>query len=96
MNRRFLKSRTPTWRWTPFAAVTSAVLAAAPAGPAAGQVSFADLDRLLRAVRPQPGESPWREIDWLTDVTEARSRSVAEDKPVLVFTAADGSPLGRT
>lgn len=56
----------------------------------------ADFDRLFELIKPQPGESPWREVEWFTDVTEARSRSVAEDKPLVIFTAADGSPLGRT
>jgi hypothetical protein len=55
-----------------------------------------DLDRLLTEIKPQRGESPWREIPWLTNVTEARRRAVAEDKPIIIFTAADGSPLGRT
>jgi len=47
-------------------------------------------------MKPQPGESRWREIPWLTDISEARRRAVAEDKPLVIFTAADGSPLGRT
>ncbi len=55
-----------------------------------------DLERLHALIKPQPGESPWREIAWLTNVTEARQRSVAENKPIVIFTAADGSPLGRT
>jgi hypothetical protein len=55
-----------------------------------------EIDRLLTVIKPQAGESPWREIDWLTNVTEARQRAIAEDKPLVIFTAADGSPLGRT
>ena len=55
-----------------------------------------DLETLSAMIKPQPGESPWREIRWLTDVTEARRLAVAEDKPLVIFTAADGSPLGRT
>ena len=55
-----------------------------------------DLNRLLGVIKPQTGESPWREIAWMTDVTEARKRAVAENKPLVIFTAADGSPLGRT
>lgn len=54
------------------------------------------LDALFQSIHPQPGESPWREVPWLTDVTEARQRAIAEDKPLIFFTAADGSPLGRT
>lgn len=53
-------------------------------------------DLLLEAIEPQQGESPWREIPWLTNISEARRRAVAEDKPLIIFTAADGSPLGRT
>lgn len=55
-----------------------------------------EFDRLLATVKPQQGESPWRDIPWLTNVTEARRKAVAEDKPLVIFTAADGSPLSRT
>lgn len=59
-------------------------------------LSHGQLKQLLPMIKPQPGESPWREINWITNVTEARERSLAEDKPIVIFTAADGSPLGRT
>ena len=55
-----------------------------------------DFDRLYATIKPQPGESPWREVAWVTNITEARRRAIAEDKPLIIFTAADGSPLGRT
>lgn len=55
-----------------------------------------DFGRLQAAIKPQPGESLWRDIPWLTSVREARERSVREDKPIVIFTAADGSPLSRT
>lgn len=55
-----------------------------------------DVSRLHEAIKPQPGESPWRQIPWMTSIRAARARSVAEDKPIVIFTAADGSPLGRT
>ena len=54
------------------------------------------IQTFLTAVKPQPKESPWREIAWVTNITEARRRAVAEGKPLVIFTAADGSPLGRT
>jgi hypothetical protein len=76
-----------------FAVLSSTNLTAEPTLQA---IPVADFGRLFEMIRPQPGESPWREVDWLTDVTEARRRSVAEDKPLVIFTAADGSPLGRT
>jgi hypothetical protein len=60
------------------------------------EISSADFDRLLAAIKPQRGESPWREIAWLTNVTDARRRASAENKPLVIFTAADGSPLSRT
>ncbi|HMF19837.1 MAG TPA: hypothetical protein VKE98_21710 [Gemmataceae bacterium] len=63
---------------------------------AAPEIAAGDFDRLLAAIKPQPGESPWREIPWLTNVTEARRKASAENKPLVIFTAADGSPLSRT
>ena len=60
------------------------------------KIPEADLDRLMGAVKPGAQESPWREIDWITNITQARRRAVAENKPLVIFTAADGSPLGRT
>lgn len=81
--------------------LTHSLLAAAAVLPSATLLANeplppAELDRLLTVIKPQSGESPWREINWLTDVTEARQRAIAEDKPLVIFTAADGSPLGRT
>jgi hypothetical protein len=73
--------------------VTATIL---PSLPANEPLPLAELERLLTVIKPQAGESPWREINWLTDVTEARQRAIAEDKPLVIFTAADGSPLGRT
>ena len=60
------------------------------------EIPAKQFEPLLKTIRPQKGESPWRDIKWLTNVTEARRRAMAEDKPLLFFTAADGSPLGRT
>jgi hypothetical protein len=59
-------------------------------------IPHSELDRLLVAIRPQPAESPWREIRWLTSIREAREQAAREGKPIVVFTAADGSPLART
>lgn len=80
-----------------FALLLVAVAAfSARAQDARPQIPHSDLHRLLTEIKPQPGESPWREIVWLTSVTEARRRAAAEDKPIVIFTAADGSPLSRT
>jgi hypothetical protein len=69
---------------------------AAPGGERIAPIPMEDFARLLAEIKPQPAESRWREIPWLTDISEARRRAVAEDKPLVIFTAADGSPLGRT
>ncbi|MBI3854608.1 MAG: hypothetical protein HY293_02830 [Planctomycetes bacterium] len=66
------------------------------ARPAVPEIAPEDFARLHDAIRPQPGESPWREIEWMTSIRGAREKAAAEGKPVLVFTAADGSPLART
>ena len=58
-------------------------------------IPAADFERLAALIKPQRGESPWRDIAWLTSVTEARKKAAAEGKPIVIFTAADGSPLGR-
>ena len=68
----------------------------AQAGPQVPEIKPDDFARLQAAIRPQADESPWRDIDWMTSIRAARQRAAAEDKPVLVFTAADGSPLART
>ena len=55
-----------------------------------------DFSRLHEMIRPQPGESPWLDIEWMTSLRGARERAAAVGKPVLVVTAADWSPLART
>jgi hypothetical protein len=60
------------------------------------EIPDGEFHRLFAAIKPQFGESPWREIPWLTNVTEARRKALAEDKPIVILTAADGSPLSRT
>jgi hypothetical protein len=60
------------------------------------EIPASDFQRLYAAIKPYRGESPWREIPWVTNISEARRRAVAEDRPLVIFTAADGSPLART
>ena len=72
------------------------LVGAVQAGPAVPEIKPDDFARLQAEIRPQPGESPWRDIDWMTSIRGARMRAAAEGKPILVFTAADGSPLART
>ena len=64
--------------------------------PTPPEIASEDFTRLQAAIRPQAGESPWREVAWMTSIRGAREKAAAEGKPILVFTAADGSPLSRT
>jgi hypothetical protein len=46
-------------------------------------------------IKPMPGQFAWREeIPWLTSIQEARLKAAAEEKPLLIWIAADGQPLG--
>jgi hypothetical protein len=76
--------------------VILALLAFSACGLNARPQSKQEFLRIHSLIKPQPGESPWRQINWLTSVSEARQRAATENKPILIFTAADGSPLGRT
>jgi hypothetical protein len=51
--------------------------------------------RLHALIKPQMGESQWARISWLTNLDEARRRSVAEDKPIILWRAGGGDVLGR-
>jgi len=52
-------------------------------------------EEILALVKPQPGESRWAKVPWLTDLEEARKRSVAEDRPIFLWRAGGGGVLGR-
>lgn len=66
--------------------------------PASPQDSSSDKSfvNLQNMIRPRPDQATWRNVSWLTDVGAARQKAALENKPILVFMAADGSPLGRT
>lgn len=51
---------------------------------------------LARLIKPQPGESKWAEISWLTNLKDARERAVREDKSLFLWRAGGGDTLGRT
>ena len=51
--------------------------------------------RLHRLIKPQPGESKWATIPWLTNLAEARRKAATEDKPLFVWRAGGGELLGR-
>jgi len=51
--------------------------------------------RLHKLIKPQPGESKWATIPWLTNLAEARRKAASEDKPLCVWRAGGGEVLGR-
>ena len=69
--------------------------AAPPAGPAAVTIPVEQFERTHALIKPQPGESKWAQIPWMTDLAAARHRAVAEDKPLFVWRAGGGEVLGR-
>jgi hypothetical protein len=51
--------------------------------------------KLQAMIKPQPGEFAWRDdIPWFTSIQEAREQAAKEGKPILIWVAADGQPLG--
>ena len=61
-----------------------------------GELKASDLERLISAIKPDEQVSSWRKIDWFVNVTEARRKASAENKPIIIFTAVAGHPLCRT
>ena len=53
-----------------------------------------DFDRLHKMIKPQPGEWKFAEIPWAKTVREAREKSAAEGKPLLIWYMV-GEPLGQ-
>lgn len=68
----------------------------APKNGSGNEPSPAEFARLHALIKPQAAESPWREVPWLTSLREAREKAIADDKPLLIITAADGNPVSRT
>jgi len=52
--------------------------------------------KVHKLIRPQPGESRWREIPWLTSLWDARIKAAAEGKPIVVWSGSGGAPLCHT
>lgn len=74
---------------------TAGVFPAAPA-PAqendARRLSTAELEKLHRLIKPQPGESRWMEIAWYPSVWEARQKAAREGKPLFIWAGSGGAP----
>jgi hypothetical protein len=68
--------------------------AAASALQAQDGIPAGDFGKLRALIRPQPGESKWRRIDWLTSLHEGRVKAAAEGKPILLWSGGGAPPLG--
>ena len=75
------------------AAVLAAASLAAADPPAIPPERFGELHDLIR---PGPGEARWAEIPWMACLWEARRRAAAEGKPLLLWMATEGNPVGMT
>ena len=53
-------------------------------------------EKVHKLLKPQPGESRWREIAWETSLWEARRKAAAEGKPIAVWTGSGGAPACHT
>ena len=73
---------------------TALLGAAAPALHAQDGIPASQFQSLRDLIRPQAGESRWRELDWLTSLHEARMRAAAEGKPILLWSGGGAPPLG--
>jgi hypothetical protein len=72
---------------------------AAPEAPAAptglGEpLAPAQVKELHAFLKPQPGESLWAQVPWMTSLREARKKAAAEGKPLFIWSIADGHPSG--
>jgi RNA polymerase sigma factor (sigma-70 family) len=73
-----------------------------PAAPVSGEASVpllqpnevADLVKWQKLIPPQPGESRWRELPWLTSLSQARVQAAAEGKPIYLHVTTGGCFLG--
>lgn len=81
-----------TQRTTWFAAAL--LCTAAPALYAQDGILPSQFRELRDLIRPQAGESRWREVEWLTSLQEARVRAAAEGKPILLWSGGGAPPLG--
>lgn len=81
--------------YTPRTCLAAVFVCATAAAVHAQQGTPTDQVAALRnLIRPQKGESRWREIDWLTSIHEARVKAAAEGKPILLWSAGGAPPLG--
>ena len=73
---------------------TALMFAAVPALYAQDGIPSDQFNSLRALIRPQAGESRWRDIDWHTSLHAARLQAAAEGKPILLWSGGGAPPLG--
>jgi len=61
--------------------------------PALSPARFQEIHDLIK---PGHGEARWAEIPWMACLWEARKKAAAEGKPLLLWMATEGNPVGMT
>lgn len=59
-----------------------------------GELNSETFAKIHKQIRPQPGESRWMTIPWLTDLHEARQKAAAEGKPMFLMVSGKGLSIG--
>ena len=80
--------------WTVAVVVSIGIIVGFTPAVTAVDFSLDEFEQLHRMIRPQPGESKWTGLSWLTNLTDARKQAAAQGKPMLVWMAGGGDPLG--
>ena len=74
--------------------VAAVFCTAVPAVSGQAALEASQFQALRQLIRPQPGESRWRDVEWLTSLHEARMRAAAEGKPILLWSGGGAPPVG--
>ena len=74
---------------------TSAILLFACCAAPLSAVPVQTTAEMIKVIAPAKLEQGWLSIPWETDLTTARRKAVAENKPVFLW-EMDGHPLGCT
>lgn len=49
----------------------------------------AELEQVVRVVKPRADETRWRRIPWMTDLAQAQQVAKSEGRPLFVFVSGD-------
>jgi hypothetical protein len=69
------------------------LLGISPGLRASDRIAPEQFTRLHALIKPEAAEQKWEEIPWMAGLWDARVRSAAEGKPILLW-EMDGHPLG--